>query len=168
MMTKRRLLGAGATLAIFLLGFVFGIFFGKSTEIVVEPHRLKQMYALFTWQGSSEDVCFAIVPKYKGSKFLANPFNKRGGQCGISHLEGELATLPKETHVEWTNWSGFSYPKQNVAMNLIMFARSKGVDLKLNPVFDKPVFPDNELGPYAPEQEVTPRSTASVTPIQSN
>jgi len=132
-----------AVLITFFLGSAVGIYFGKATELTVEPQRLKQAYSLFTWQNSVGELCFAITPKYKSTKFAHNPFSKWGAKCGTAQLKNELAILSKDTYVEWTNWWRFPYPQKDVALDIEAFAQSKGIDLQLNPVLDKRVFPDD-------------------------
>jgi hypothetical protein len=146
----KRLLYVAVVLIALALGIGIGIYAGKATEMSIEPHRLKQGYSLLTWNVRSGELCFAIVPKYKETKFVENPFSKWGAKCGISQLEEELSVLPKGSAVEWNNFSGYEYPREHIAESIVTFARSKGVNLYLNPVSDKPDFPHDELGKAPP------------------
>ena len=123
-----------AILISFAAGIALGIYAGKPSAMNIEPHRLKQRYTLLTWKSHSGEVCFAMVPQYKSMRFVENPFNKWGGQCGISKLKEDLSMLPKDTYVEWVNWSWFPYPSEAVTSDVMEFAKSKGVELTLEPV----------------------------------
>ena len=129
----------------FGLGFAAGMFATRAYEVPIEPYRVKHGgYRLLTWKNKSGDVCFAIMPRYKAWKFETNPFSKWNGTCGLSVLKDELSALPSGEWIEWTNvpYGKFPYPERKTAEELEEFAKSKGIELVLNPALDVQIFAD--------------------------
>jgi hypothetical protein len=113
---------------------------GKAREIPVKPYG----YSLLTWKGKSDDdVCFVFVPGNKDDAYMRNWFAKWGGQCGVSSLRKELSDLPSCEVVFWRNRPPkFTYPKRDVFEELFDFAKSRGLDIRMNPMTDTELFPD--------------------------
>ena len=126
------------------LAIAIGVYAGKASEMSVQPNRIQHSgYTLLTWLTKSGDVCYAIVPQYNKKKFTNNWFSKWNGVCGISQLKEDLSALPKGETVEWNNFPPkFTYPQRKVAEDLEEFAKSKGVELVLNPHLDVQIFAD--------------------------
>lgn len=143
-MSRRYLLGTLAVLIAVALAITAGVYAGKASEMSVQPQRIQHSgYALLTWMSKSGDICYAIVPQYNKKKFANNWFSKWNGVCGISQLKENLSALPKGETVEWNNFPPrFTYPQRKVAEDLEEFAKSKGVQLILNPALDVQMFPD--------------------------
>ncbi len=129
----------------FGLGLAVGMFATRAYEVPIEPYRVKHGgYRLLTWKGKSGDLCFALIPRYKAWKFETSWFSKWNGTCGLSVLKDELSALPSGEWVEWTNsptWK-FPYPTRKTAEELEEFAKSKGIELVLNPAIDVQIFSD--------------------------
>ena len=127
------------------LGLAVGMFATRAYEVPINASRVKKEgYRLLTWKGQSGDVCFAIMPKYKAWKFETNCFSKWNGKCGLAVLKDDLSALPNGEVVEWTNSppGKFPYPTRKTVEELEEFAKSKGIELALNPALDAQIFED--------------------------
>jgi hypothetical protein len=139
-MLRKRLPFVLIVIAAFVCGFLAGDYNARPLATSYEPGEFKN-YCLLTWNGRSDDLCFGLMQRYKRNEFIKGWFSKWRGKCGVSELKHELSTLPQNTYIEWNNWPPrFTYPQQNVADELVEFAKTKGLRLELNPAFDQPVF----------------------------
>jgi hypothetical protein len=105
----------------------------KSNDPVL-PYEL-ETYTVFSWKGTPDDFCFKVMTRAEANKFIHTWFPKWNAKCGGAELRKALVALPKDSYVLWESWppKGFDYPPDNVVDEIIAFAETKGIHVKVSP-----------------------------------
>jgi len=113
--------------------FVFSACGPKGADSI--PAYEFETYTLFTWKVPRGDFCFKIMTRAESNEFIHRWFPKRNAKCGASELKTALAGLPKDSYVLWESWppQGFDYPTDNIVDEIIAFAETKGIHVKVSP-----------------------------------
>jgi hypothetical protein len=142
--TRSRLITA-LCLVVALFGGIFvGKYIFEPSEINIPSHHFDEM-SLLTWKGRSEDICFLLVPRIEQGRATHNFWSKWHGQCGVSQLKNALTAAPMNKNIVWINYPPrFVLPSEHFCDEMLVFAKSKGVKFRLNPMLDVEMFSEWE------------------------
>ena len=105
-------------------------------------HRTPQLYELYSWQQTSGNWNFRLLPSPSGVNTPAEAvFNKKFRLIGLDALRRKISELPAGAKILWTNRivSGASpqpadsknlaFPPENIIEQVKRYARANGVEV---------------------------------------
>jgi hypothetical protein len=94
---------------------------------------------LYSWIKNDHSNHFAIIAESERPRFLDH-FNRRmPGISGVADLEIALDRLPRPVLIIWSTSAdvGLGYPDERVVNSVRRFARSKNIDLRVEPAIEE-------------------------------